>query len=557
MGVRTAINEERAGRAATLATRRLYANRLRQSRPRAGQPLSNDEEDEVEEEPRIVPFPFSGGRLRDTERGIWSDEPAGSTAATGGVDASSDIEDVADEALTTDDEQQQQRRPSSPSQRLDRMERRLWQRSILRGSNSPSRRQLQDVTQPQRQVSPDDPDGLEEQRGGSGDENETVTVTLNRGPRSKIGISVHVVLGEDLIFVQSIHAGGLVDLWNEQHPEAKVGRGDWIISANGVSDTGGNIFAQLQREGELEIVFSRQRPQRNMEGSPSSGSALDLAGPPTTVIPSLPSSPAHSQRGERFAITVQRTPDSVLGIQVTVGRHGIVVTSIGDGLIHEQWNALHPQQQVQVGDRIVFVNGVRREEIVSELGKDGTLFIVLQRHQSYRRGFGGRRGGARFLTRGEVKSTVAETLIDRLPRKVCGHGEKVLDRSPSFEKSECCGICLEDWEVGNEAVELPCKHLFHMDCIRPWLANHSALCPLCGWAADHNKALPLDPSTDVGSAEEDNLPLGETRSVHASTISTASGPYLLFTGRDSGGLVEVDHDGSSPLSGCLPSHACF
>jgi len=37
----------------------------------------------------------------------------------------------------------------------------------------------------------------------------------------------------------------------------------------------------------------------------------------------------------------------------------------------------------------------------------------------------------------------------------------------SFEYPRC-SICIED--LTKKAVELPCKHVFNMECIKPWLA---------------------------------------------------------------------------------------
>ncbi|OAP58715.1 hypothetical protein AYL99_07805 [Fonsecaea erecta] len=55
----------------------------------------------------------------------------------------------------------------------------------------------------------------------------------------------------------------------------------------------------------------------------------------------------------------------------------------------------------------------------------------------------------------------------------------IVIRPVAFSQSTC-PICLDDFISGETAVrELPCNHIFHPECIDPFLRDNSSLCPLC------------------------------------------------------------------------------
>ncbi|KAF9913000.1 hypothetical protein EC991_005868 [Linnemannia zychae] len=56
-----------------------------------------------------------------------------------------------------------------------------------------------------------------------------------------------------------------------------------------------------------------------------------------------------------------------------------------------------------------------------------------------------------------------------------------------------CAICLEEYEVGDQLRELPCKHFFHAQCIDPWFKDVHGICPVC--KRDYSEAGTVSPSS--------------------------------------------------------------
>ncbi|KAG2310961.1 hypothetical protein Bca4012_025459 [Brassica carinata] len=83
--------------------------------------------------------------------------------------------------------------------------------------------------------------------------------------------------------------------------------------------------------------------------------------------------------------------------------------------------------------------------------------------------------------------------------------KSAIESLPRVEISDChitaeanCAVCTEVFEAAEtEAREMPCKHIFHEDCIVPWLSIRNS-CPVCRFE------IPSESSNQRSSNEEDN-----------------------------------------------------
>ncbi len=97
----------------------------------------------------------------------------------------------------------------------------------------------------------------------------------------------------------------------------------------------------------------------------------------------------------------------------------------------------------------------------------------------------------------EAQDTLSAPLLP-----TCGSDCAVSRNSNSGEHFQdiSCTICLEDYEDGENLRVLPCQHVFHNDCIIPWLTDRAPTCPLCKALLEVRR----DGDSDVDDSDSDS-----------------------------------------------------
>lgn len=61
---------------------------------------------------------------------------------------------------------------------------------------------------------------------------------------------------------------------------------------------------------------------------------------------------------------------------------------------------------------------------------------------------------------------------------VASQSEADDDQGSFLGSTEVCGVCLVDFDDGDELRVLPCGHYFHQECIDHWLLHSATVCPV-------------------------------------------------------------------------------
>ncbi|GMI74134.1 ENHANCER1 OF DA1, BIG BROTHER [Hibiscus trionum] len=77
-------------------------------------------------------------------------------------------------------------------------------------------------------------------------------------------------------------------------------------------------------------------------------------------------------------------------------------------------------------------------------------------------------------TVGSQSRGLSRELIDLLPTSRCKFGSFLLGK----KSRERCVICQTRYKIGERQMKLPCKHVYHSECITKWLSINK-VCPVC------------------------------------------------------------------------------
>ncbi|KAL9645514.1 hypothetical protein ABK040_000579 [Willaertia magna] len=98
-----------------------------------------------------------------------------------------------------------------------------------------------------------------------------------------------------------------------------------------------------------------------------------------------------------------------------------------------------------------------------------------------------------FFNINDILNQSYQQYMQQQINKTTPTSNKIINELPSFQltkerkeiMNQCgehcdhsCSVCICDFEESENLIRLPCGHLFHKDCIMPWIKDHNS-CPTC------------------------------------------------------------------------------
>ena len=104
----------------------------------------------------------------------------------------------------------------------------------------------------------------------------------------------------------------------------------------------------------------------------------------------------------------------------------------------------------------------------------------------------------RILTQSLMEKTPYKKILSK---KGCEQLKIIKYSKDIFDQHSCC-IIFEDFNEGQDVIQLPCDHIFDCEGIKTWLKEESSKCPVCRFELDFEEVKEVE---DISNNPYDSL----------------------------------------------------